>query len=152
MDQGRPLRARAGDRDRRQVGHEQGRAYLGVALALIAGFVPSSSAATEVAVPSGLDVTLFDVILEEDPPVARFRFLAPEIGEDGSSFADIVPDIEYLCTAVIVPSLEAHAWTGETVVVSMSSEAVDFGMSAPDVTQFFQPFQIEEGDCAWLDH
>lgn len=102
--------------------------------------------------PSGLNVTLFDVILEEEPPVARFRFLAPEIGDEGRGFGDVIPDIEYLCTAVIVPSLGAYAWTGETVVVSMSSQEVDFGASAPEVTQFFQPFEIKEGACAWLDY
>ena len=72
-----------------------------------------------------------DIILETEPPVARFRFLAPDIGREGLGFAEVVDDIEYLCDAVVVPSLAANDWTGELVVISLSSAEVAFGTPAP---------------------
>lgn len=108
-------------------------------------------AAQEVTVPSGRAVTLFDVILEPDVNVARFRFLAPAIADGAVPFEVMLDDIQYLCDALALPGLAANGWTQGEIVVSLSAAQVDFGVAAPDVTQYFQPFSIQEDVCLWED-
>jgi hypothetical protein len=118
------------------------------ALALIG----SSAAAQRVAVPSGTDVSLYDVILEPETQVARFRFLVPDIGgDDGVSFSDAVPDIQYLCDQIVLPGLAENGWTTGDVVISLSAAEVQFGVASPNVVQYFQPFSIQAGACMWED-
>lgn len=108
--------------------------------------------AQDVAVPSGADVTLYDVILEPEAKTARFRFLAPTIaGADAISFADALPDIQFLCDEVAVPGLAETGWTEGEVVISLSAQEVAFGVASPDVVQYFQPFSIQAGACIWED-
>lgn len=109
-------------------------------------------AAQEVAVPSGIEVTLYDVILEPDAQTARFRFRAPAIGgADGVTFADALPDIQFLCDDIVVPGLAQNGWTEGEVVISLSAQDVVFGVASPDVVQYFQPFSIRAGACIWED-
>ena len=111
------------------------------------------AAAQEVSVPSGTSFTLYDVILEQDPAIARFRFVSPAIDPEGEgrTFADLVDDLQYLCEAVVIPSLAANDWTDGEVVLSVSSKETEFGVFDDTVTQFFQPYRIEEGACIWTD-
>lgn len=122
--------------------------YACIALALCATAVD----AQQVTVPSGAPMTLYDVILEPDAQIARFRFLAPSIGgEDGTPFADILPDIQFLCDDIVVPGLAENGWTDGEVVISLSAAKVAFGVASPDVVQYFQPFSIQAGACIWED-
>ena len=109
-------------------------------------------AAQEVVVPSGIEVTLYDVILEPDTKIARYRFRVPAIGgDDGVTFADALPDIQFLCDEVVVPGLAENGWTQGEVVISLSTQDVDFGVASPGVVQYFQPFSIQAGACIWED-
>lgn len=103
--------------------------------------------------PSGLEISLNDVILEADTKVARFRFIVPAIGPDGGQkvFADVIDDLQYVCDRVIVPALQGNGWDSGEVVVSISDKPVAFGTYSPDVTQFFQPFRLEANACIWED-
>ena len=111
------------------------------------------AAAQQISVPSGLDIALYDVILEADAQVARFRFLVPEIAVTGGHkvFADVIDDLQYVCDSVIVPALQGNGWSTGEVVVSVSDRPVDFGVYDPEVTQFFQPFRMEADACIWED-
>lgn len=108
------------------------------------------AAAQEVSVPSGLSMTLQEVLMEQSPSnLARFRFVAPAIKDGGIAFADVVEDIEFLCRDVVLPALAANDWTGDSVVISLSEVALPFGEPAPEVTQYFQPYTIKDGACIW---
>ncbi|WP_143058017.1 DUF6497 family protein [Loktanella fryxellensis] len=109
--------------------------------------------AQQIDVPSGLSVALDDVILEAEAQTARFRFIAPAIAEgpDAVTFGDVVDDLQYLCDAVIVPALQSQGWTSGDVVMSLSDQPVDFGEYDPAVTQFFQPFRLQDAACIWED-
>jgi hypothetical protein len=97
-------------------------------------------------------VALYDVVLEPATKIARFRFLAPQIGvDDGASFSAVLPDLQYLCDEVVVPGLAENGWTGGEVVISLSAAEVEFGVASPDVVQYFQPFSIQAGACMWED-
>ena len=124
------------------------RCFAAIALVLSA----SMGFAQQVSVPSGLDIALYDVILEPANQTARFRFLAPQIGiENGATFTDVVPDLQYLCDKIVVPGLAENGWTDGDVVISLSASEVEFGVASPEVVQYFQPFSIQAGACMWED-
>ena len=121
---------------------------------MMAGLCAVASAATaqEVAVPSGAPMTLYDLRLETEPEtVARFRFVSPAIDPagEGRTFGDLVDDLQFICDTVVVPSLAANDWSGPSVVISVSSQETEFGIYDDSITQFFQPYQIKDGTCAW---
>ena len=120
-------------------------------LSLNAALMSAPALAQEVEVPSGVAMTLYDVRLEEAPLLARFRFVSPTIDPEGEgrTFGDLVDDLQFLCEAVVMPSLAANAWTGTDVVLSVSSRETEFGIFDDSVTQFFQPYRIADGTCLW---
>ena len=109
--------------------------------------------AQEIDVPSGAPMTLHEVMLENDPMLARFRFVSAAIDPAGAGrgFADLVDDLQYLCDQVVIPSLAANDWAGEDVVISVSSQIAEFGVFDEGITQFFQPYRIADGACVWTD-
>jgi hypothetical protein len=110
-------------------------------------------AATELAVPSGIKVRLFDVILEEEGPLARFRLVAPDIDVAGAAvpFSTVAADFQHLCDTVLLPGLLANGWSAGEIVVSYASAEIPFGEIAPEVTQYFQPFSVQGDTCHWED-
>lgn len=102
-------------------------------------------AASEIAVPSGRTLTLFDVIME--PATARFRFVLPQAGS-GVEFVDLVDDLHFLCEDVVVPALAEAGQDVPHLVISVSAAEVPFG-EPTDVVQFFQPFRLQGGACVW---
>jgi heme/copper-type cytochrome/quinol oxidase subunit 2 len=62
-----------------------------------------------------------------------------------------LPDIQYLCDDVVIPSLAQNGWTDGEIVISLSDKEVAFGVASPDVVQYFQPFSIQAGACMWED-
>ena len=110
------------------------------------------AAAQTIDVPSGLEVSLIEVILEENPPTARFRFLVPAIGQsDAVAFSDVAADFQYLCDSLVIPGLAANDLGTQDIVISMSAENVPFGTVTAEVTQFFQPFSVQDDTCIWED-
>jgi len=122
-------------------------------LALLGFCAAAPVLAQDVAVPSGLPMTLYDVRLEQDPDVARFRFVSAAIDPagEGRGFADLVEDLQFVCDRVVVPSLAANDWPGRDVVISVSNVQTEFGIFDDRVTQFFQPYKIEGDTCIWED-
>ena len=113
--------------------------------AIIIATLASSAAASEIVVPSGRSLTLFDVIMEAD--LARFRFVLPAIA-DGVTFSDLVDDLQYICDAVAIPALKQAQSDVSQMVVSVSAQEVPFG-EASDIAQFFQPFRVADNTCIW---
>jgi hypothetical protein len=114
-------------------------------LAIIAALLAGPAAAFEITVPSGHELSLFDVIM--DPPMGRFRFVLPAVA-DNVAFADLVDDFDYLCAQVAQPAL-AQSDVGVTeIVISVSAAQVPFG-TATDVVQYFQPYRLQDGVCIW---
>jgi len=107
--------------------------------------------AQDITAPSGLTMTLYDVILEEDTSLARFRFEVPEIAGNALPFTDVADDLQAVCDSTLLPGLKQSGWTEGQIVMQLSAQKVAFGVSAPDVTQYFQPFSIAEDTCIWED-
>ncbi len=127
------------------------RRLAGSLIAAVAWAAPA--AAQQIVVPSGLDISLQEVILEADTQTARFRFVVPAISAEfgGKAFGDVVGDLEFVCNSVVVPALLKNGWAEGEVVISVSDQPVDFGFYDAQVTQFFQPFRLQGGACIWED-
>ncbi|MEZ5753955.1 MAG: DUF6497 family protein [Paracoccaceae bacterium] len=107
----------------------------------------------EIAVPSGQAVSLQDVIWNVPGPegmTLRFRFVAPGIAPGGGvDFDTASADMQFLCDSFALPRIAAQGPHPEQVIISLSDVALAFGEAAPEATQFFEAFRIEDGACIW---
>lgn len=111
------------------------------------------------AVPSGQVVSLIDVIWNVPGPnglAVRFRFLAPAIARDaggvdaGGVDADVAGrDMDDLCQNYALHRIAEFGPQPSQIIISLSDVAVPFGEAAPDATQYFQAYSIEDGLCVW---
>ena len=124
------------------------RAGYGVALALLTPVfrVEPVQAQELIALPSGLDVRVQEVIFEENPDVARFRFVAPELGTDGRGYEEVHGDFPWLCQEMILPTLTETQKAGD-VVISIADREVTFGEFTPEATQYFELFHVVDDIC-----
>ncbi len=103
--------------------------------------------------PSGQDVSLMEVRRDDlgADTWVRFRFLAPAIARTGGTvdFAKAEADMAYLCATIAVPYVTEHAFDAGRIVISLSDREVEFGVSDPDATQYFDVFRIENDRCIW---
>jgi hypothetical protein len=100
-------------------------------------------------VPSGQPVT-FQEMLWDRPGgglVYRFRFVAPEIGQDGREYEDVEIDMQYLCETFAIPRLAQTGPQPRQIVISLSQQETEFGVAYDDVTQFFEAYRIEDETC-----
>ena len=116
-----------------------------LALVLLAG----PALAQDIAVPSGLEVSFVEVILEPDTGFARFRFLAPQLGSPGWGPEEIAGDLAWLCDAVALPALQKSDWGVSQIIVSIADRPLAFGEINPDAIQFFEGFGVATGACEW---
>jgi len=114
--------------------------------------VPGDGAQIEV--PSGQDVRFLDTVMNApgtDGVTVRFRFVAPAIAKQGGSveYDTAAADMEHLCTVFALPKIAAMTPVPSQVVISFSAAEVPFGEAAPEVTQFFEAYRVEDGTCIW---
>lgn len=107
-----------------------------------------------IAVPSRQVVTLQETIWNAPGPtglVTRFRFVAPAIARDGGTvdFEAASADIVHLCQTYALERVVQSGAIPAQVIISLADQALPFGESAPDATQFFEAFRIENGSCIW---
>lgn len=106
-----------------------------------------------VAVPSGQQVALSEVLIDETPGETwvRFRFLAPAIARQGGTIPHdlAAADMDHLCETLVLPYLTEFALTPARVVISLADQDVPFGAMAPEATQFFEAYRPENNTCIW---
>ena len=122
------------------------------ALVMIAMTSPALS--DEITVPSGQTVSFQDVIWNSPGPVGlavRFRFVAPAIARETGSvdFAAASDDMLHLCQTYALPRIAKTGPLPGQIIISLSSAPVPFGEAAPDVTQFFEAYSVQEDTCIW---
>ncbi len=105
-----------------------------------------------VAVPSGQDVTLTEVILDQPSPDAatyRFRFLAPAIARltGTKDFAASVGDMQHLCDTYALHRLAKPLPATLQVIIAFSDIELPFGETNPEATQFFVAFSVRGSQC-----
>jgi hypothetical protein len=117
-----------------------------LALLLALAAAPPATA-QQITTPSGEIVTLFDVVIEPDTALARFRFLAPGIA--ARAFEEVQDDFPWLCANLALPALAANDQTAAQVIISMSDRELPLGATDPDAVQYFEGFRIEDAACIW---
>lgn len=115
---------------------------------------PAEGEGALIAVPSGQPVTLMDVIWNEQGPAGltfRFRFLAPLIAREGGTigYELAAEDMMHLCQTYALPRVPNTGPQPAQIVVSLSDRPVPFGQTAPEATQFFEAYSLENGICIW---
>lgn len=118
-----------------------------LALVLMLAAPGAAVAADAITTPSAARVTLFDVVVEPDTGLARFRFVAPEIAT--RPFDAVQGDFPWLCANVALPALAANGWAVAQVIVSLSDRELALGTTDPAAVQYFEGFRIEGGACIW---
>lgn len=126
----------------------------GFLLGLLAGnAVSASTDAGSLDVPSGQEIELSEVLIDDTPGETwiRFRFLAPQIGRNAGDIGYDVsaPDMDHLCEEFALPYLAQNDLTAARVVISLSDQIIAFGASDPSVTQFFEAYRPENARCIW---
>lgn len=106
-----------------------------------------------IAVPSNQAVTLLDIIWNStgpEGPAPRFRFVAPAIAREGGSmtFEAAEADLQHLCESFALAKLAEKGISAPMVLLSMADRAVEFGVSDPDATQYFETFSIDGSTCS----
>lgn len=108
-----------------------------------------SAQAEGLEVPSGQPVT-FQEMLWDRPGgglVYRFRFVAPEIGEEGREYEHVEADMQFLCETYALDRLAQTGPKPSQIIISLSQSETEFGLPVPDVTQFFEAYRVEDGVC-----
>jgi hypothetical protein len=106
-----------------------------------------------IAVPSGQSVALLDIIWNSqgpDGPAPRFRFVAPAIAKYGGtvSYEATEADLVDLCQSYVIGALVQKDVVAPLVLVSIADRAVEFGVSDPEATQYFETFSINGSTCS----
>jgi hypothetical protein len=109
--------------------------------------------AAAIVAPSGQEITLQEVLLDDAPGAlwARFRFIAPQIarGDATVPHETAARDMDHLCAEVAIPYLAALGINPARVVISLADQPVDFGVSDPGTTQFFETYTLDGARCIW---
>ncbi len=102
-----------------------------------------------VTVPSGQSVTLFEKRVDLDDNIVRLRFVAPDLASPLTrpSFEAIGADLEALCIEFALKELLQDAPAPSQIVVSLSAEPIEFGVSNTEVEQVFEAFSVQNGTC-----
>ena len=105
-----------------------------------------------VTAPSGFDVTLEDVIYEEDPysgdTLIVVRLVAPAIASPVLSGA-LQSDMEWACETWGLPASDALSTPADQIIVEMMEAVVPRGESAPETRRFFETYSPDGDLCIW---
>lgn len=100
-------------------------------------------------VPSGQTVTLLEQRMDEGQKVMRLRFVAPDIANPLTrpSFEALSADLEMLCSEFGLKTLLKDSAKPAQIVVSLSSEPIEFGVSNTEIEQVFEAFSVQNDSC-----
>ena len=105
-------------------------------------------------VPSGQSLEFYDIAqAQPEDGIMRVRFLAPEIRNQERNFDEVADDMTYLCQEVILPAISTGLLQNvrypERIIISLMDAPVEFGSPAPDVTQYFESYAVQDDKCIW---
>jgi hypothetical protein len=121
-----------------------------LATTLLAACQEDPPAGDVIAVPSGRDLSLIEIVTNAPGPsgaAARFRFLAPGLTQDDAVTA--AADMQALCDSFALPRIDGMVPAPQEIILSFSADAVPFGEAAPDTVQFFEAYSVATGACVW---
>ncbi len=104
------------------------------------------------AVPSGQTLYLQESLYEtrrDTSRVLRLRYVMPAISQVPLGYGALEADFPYLCAEAALPALAKSGETVAQVIISLADRETPFGEPAPEATQFFEAFRVEDGACIW---
>lgn len=104
--------------------------------------------------PSGQRIDYVETIQGLPGPdglTIRFRFVAPGIARDGGNVdaETAQADMIWLCDVFALPRVAATGPVPAQIIISLADRAAPFGEPAPEITQFFEAYTINDGHCLW---
>ena len=102
-----------------------------------------------ITLPSGQQIALFETRVEAETETLRLRFIAPDIADATRrpSFEQMSTDLETLCTQFGLAVAQEGARKPKQIVVSLSSEPIEFGESNAEIEQVFEAFSVQNETC-----
>jgi Family of unknown function (DUF6497) len=122
------------------------------ALAGLALLAMPAAAQDFIPVPSGMTVTWVDTVNDAQGPMgltARFRFLAPQIGNGAVGFDAASADMQALCDSWALPRISVTGPQPAQIVIVLMDRVVEFGVADESATQFFEAYSMQDGACIW---
>lgn len=124
--------------------------FLASALIALAG--PAVALEDPIELPSGRVVEFQELrfeVSESDDALLRFRFVSDELAETELDLERLSADMDHLCSEIALPSVPGEYPDPNRIVISIGSEATEFGVSRPDIVQVFEAYSIEDDRCIW---
>ena len=122
-------------------------------LPLVGGAAAGQGAPEGLKVPSGQQITFLDQVWtgEGAARVVRFRFVAPAIARSLGevAFSQAEGDMAHLCEAFALPRLAGQETPPAQIIISLADRPLDFGLSDPEATQYFEAYRPDHGSCIW---
>ena len=103
------------------------------------------------ALPSGMQARLAEIIWDEDDHIGRFRFVAPALTDHAADDAAVAADMQALCREFALHVQRGLRPGWDVIVISLSETLLPFGEYDPAVLQLFGGFIAESADCQWED-
>ena len=131
-------------------GRGRGPATAALLLALAPGALQAEATGEDpIEVPSDLTVEFHDFVYDTvgNALTYRFRFVAPQIGDDTLDFMAVNADMEFLCNDFVLHLLPEIGPPPDRIVIVLMQEPVEFGVAAPGVVQFFESFSTADNLC-----
>jgi hypothetical protein len=112
-------------------------------------FTNAASAQMAVAVPSGQSITFVEKRVDLESNIVRLRFIAPDLASPLTrpSFEAMSEDLEVLCADFGLKELLKDAPRPAQIVVSLSAELLEFGVTNTEVQQVFEAFSVQNETC-----
>ena len=109
----------------------------------------ASHANEQIILPSGQTIEFFERRVEVETNTVRLRFIAPDLASPLTrpSFDDMSTDLEALCTEYGLKIALNDMDVPAQIVISLSAEPVEFGVSNTDVEQVFEAFSVQNETC-----
>lgn len=124
------------------------------AVPLLAGLALAGCREETMQLPSGLAAEFAGSLVEAQPDGERWlilQVLAPGLEDRRVSAAESAADTAALCGSWGVREAAQSAEMPDQIVVQMMSEPVERGEAAPEVTQIFAGYRLQNGTCIWED-
>lgn len=117
-----------------------------LAVAMMGVSAPVS--ADPIALPSGAVAALMGRLDDPEQDAMRLRFVSRQFADvQNFGFARVEGDLIYLCETVALPLRSRESAAPQRVIVSISSQPLAFGETAPNIVQYFDSFQVKGGTC-----
>lgn len=82
--------------------------------------------------------------------MVRVRLIAPQIADQEMfGFEVIEADFQVLCESAGLAAVAKFAPNAREIIISVASQVLPFGESAPNVVQYFDVFSVQDHTCIW---